>query len=222
MILIFFLSTTEKSGAYHWNGWRGQLNTLLYIASQFQRAVKTSNTVRLKAGFSAEIMMINWRSLEFRTENDVRLTNFKSHVILIPFSRSLQSNWRLDWINLSLFFPGIKMCRKKNSPWIIERHYNCSYLFSHSHFVLLRFSFFISLFFVYTGRMWIVIYYRMNTISGSSLMLFLSILCLIRNFFLLPPAHSFLRPTKIFGSFSNQVCSKFGIDETSLAFCYKN
>lgn len=75
--------------------WRGQLNTLLYIASQFQEAVKTSSTVHLKAGFSTEIRMINWCTLEERTTRSDskqekekkrgRLTNFKSHVILIPF-----------------------------------------------------------------------------------------------------------------------------------------
>lgn len=65
--LLMLSPPTNWSALSSWREWRGQLNTLLYIASQFQEAVKTSSTVHLKAGFSTEIKMINWCTLEERT-----------------------------------------------------------------------------------------------------------------------------------------------------------
>jgi hypothetical protein len=205
----------------------------------------------LKAGFAADIKMINWRTLEYRTEESFRKVDefYKSHVILIPFlflrlvcgmarmnedcegfyeKFSEEMRLLLPWNpgqstvqgdklhNKTLYghpavsqtmyhdnfallfsttthgestkliflpqlhnFPShMKMYkrRKGNFSWIIERHYNCSYLFHIAILFCKGFPSFPVIFFAcfctYAGRMWIVIYYRLNTISGCSLMLF--------------------------------------------------
>lgn len=116
----------------------GQLNSLLYIASQFQEAVKTSRTARLKAGFSAEITMINWRILEskvdeFQISRHRRLNSFTSYDEATDDSTKL------------IFLAFRKMCVKKKESFCVNNRKTLqllsSYLFPPCHFVLLlRFS----------------------------------------------------------------------------------
>ncbi|CRK86979.1 CLUMA_CG000792, isoform A [Clunio marinus] len=70
-----------------------------------QEAVKTSNTVHLKAGFSTEIMMINWRTLEhnrgsFRTVQDKLKQSHKSFQQIKVFEISLSHDPKLNLTRL--------------------------------------------------------------------------------------------------------------------------
>lgn len=119
----------------------------------------------------------------------------------------------------------MKMCKEEKKFFVNNRKTLQLLISFHiAIFVSVKIFLFFFLFFcfdfffcMYAGRMWIVIYYRMNTISGCSLMLFcpLCVWFAISLFAYSTGFRYFLASLemKIYGSFGNQVCSKFAIDE---------